>query len=697
MDCEMAAQDTKNHFTHPSWILETGLVSALRPEPPYLQKYCGAQCVDAEEEYKRAFSDAALADLAAAGVNIVWFRFFGGFGVEFEKKEIERAREFIVRAHAQGLKAAALIALGALTPETLLAEEPGCQNWLQVNRGGVQPCVAPGQSWRARPCYNSENYLRYMERVCDQAAEAETDLIHFDCFGNNAEPDTCRCPVCVAGFRDFLRKRYGGEDGRSREAGRERFGHNVFTHIRPPAAAAAAGLDGPHQQEWQEFKVRSLAGCLVRLVETIRKRAPHCAVGADLMRGFEYGQASLHSLSIQDQLPHLDCVRLVSSSGVSAPAFFPFTSQSSPSARQLELFPVAQASSLPPGPPSPGLRASCPQPKAGTDSQFASQIGVSPFSPLLGLLRAMKVAHSYGVAFESTAAQADCEAALALSFACGGLGLAVLNWNLSGACPEASALLRSYLNFYAQYKRELFLGARPLVSCGVFHDGPSLALSGEAQAGLEQVENLLLEQNVGYDVLFAGDLEKLTSYRCLVLPNSVCLSDQLAAKIEQYVGVGGGLVMTGETGWRDPWLRVRKQTVLHALLGDCGMRPVRRSAGAGRVAFLPQVGAEGLLEAIHFASGMAWPWNVECQDGKVLAQALKTAGGDVVLHVVNPGPEGASGLCCALACSEAPKQILPLSPAQTFQPLRFNWDNGRVYFAFDTVAKYVAFLVAIDD
>ena len=311
----------------PGWLRNAPLQAALMPEPPLLQKYRGTAGSDADQRCAAALSDITLDGLARGGVNFVWLHFFAGFGLEFEKAEMERARTFIAAAHTRGMKAAAILQLGALTPETLQLEENDCQNWLQINSEGQTVPLESAQFFRVRPCFASEGFLRYMERACSAAADFGADLIHLENAAYNAEPDTCRCAICVAAFREFLRQRYGAQDDRTRAAGLARFGHNTFTHVRPPVFQNAASVaseqaaQSPHVQEWTEYKAQTLGQCLARLAQGIGKRNPDCAISADLLRGFSPGggEGAL-GIHFETQLPLLDVAtgRLSGESGDSA-------------------------------------------------------------------------------------------------------------------------------------------------------------------------------------------------------------------------------------------------------------------------------------------------------------------------------------------------------------------------------------------
>jgi len=269
----------------PSW-LSSELTSVVLPESPQVLKYRGMWSDEARQVNEISHSEAELDRLRQEGIGALWIDFYSGFGLEFEKTELERSRVFIAAAHARGLKAWLRIQFGALTAETLLLEESECQNWVQINHAGQNPVIAEDPCFRVRTCYNSEGWLRYIERVCGTAIEFGADAIHLENIGFNAEPDTCKCPICVAAYRDYLRQHYGSQDERTRQAGRERWGHNTFTHVRPPLISPATGISArsPHVEEWIRFKALSLSSALARVAIGIQKRNPECVISTDIFK-----------------------------------------------------------------------------------------------------------------------------------------------------------------------------------------------------------------------------------------------------------------------------------------------------------------------------------------------------------------------------------------------------------------------------
>ncbi len=474
----------------PEWLRGGGAKYVEFPEPPQVQRYHGGQPANVEEAYEALIASDALRRLKAAGAELVSVRFFSGFGLEFEAYEFERGRDFAVRAHELGLKVAARISLGWAVPETLIQEEPDSQNWMQLTHDGKS--VWGTQSYQCRPCYNSEGWLRYVEKAAGIAADAGADLILFDGAGYSPTVRACHCPLCVASFRDFLRKKYGAQEVPTRHAGQERFGHNSFIHVRPPVESVSSEVTAPHQQEWVLFKIRTVTDALARVARFVRRRSPLCAVGAEVFDTFfAAGAEYLFGIDAAQWLPLLDA------------AFM----------REPRLeFPAEWTNS---------------------DREHRA----------INTNLAAKVARAHG---------------------------AVVLDMLQPPAPE--------------------LPEPPRMA--VFHDAPSAAFNSSCADCRHELETRLLARGVPFDVLHAGNLEKLKNYPCAVLANCECLSDVLARAFEDYAHEGGGLIATEQTGRRDPWRRKRPQNALTRALGPDPTATVFKEFGKGRAAYLPRTSDE---------------------------------------------------------------------------------------------------------
>jgi hypothetical protein len=617
------------------WMRQTTLTAARLPEPPFLQKYQGGQSADVDRLCAESSSDAALAKLAHAGVNLIFVRFFAGFGIEFEKAEMEQARTLISRAHGRGLKVAAAVTLGWLNPETLLLEESDARNWLQVDpEGATILCAAPERGFYARPCYNCEGVQRYMERVCGLAADAGADVLFFEGLGYNGEPHTCRCPLCVAAFREFLRQQYGTQDDRTRAAGKARFGHNNFTHVRPPAGDISGELDAPHQQEWQKFKVHTVTQYLARLRAAVVKRHPACALGADCLEDFGGNIGGGNGVDFAGLLPVVDLVTAAAAPNPGLDAFAVKTAHACGTAVLLTTHPApSQAAPLP---------TLSPEGRGGTTA----------FGALLW--------NADGVVIPAELFQ-------------------------EGAWPTLLALKRQHVP--AQ--------TRPLAQVAVLRDTPSLAFSNAdliAQSGLE---SLLIKHNIPFDVLYERQIGEVSRYRCVILPGCECVSDDEVQVLEAFVAAGGGLLALEGAGARDPWRRVRPANALRPLVGPDFPQRVFREAGPGRVVYMPELSTnfDELEAALRFAAGIEAPFTVRAEAGQVLATAAQTPDGALSVQVLNTAEHPAHGVNVSLACAQTPKEITALAAGQEPQPIEFTWEHGRAQFRVAAVERYGLFSV----
>ncbi len=254
----------------PRW-LEDGLIDAGGSHEGYLFTVRrGGQSLDARESYERAQSEEVIGRLKSQGVEVFHTHLYKGFGMEAEKAEMEDARRVAEIAHGHGLKVDSYIQWSTLMYETFFAEEPRAKDWIQRDIAGQPILLVYGyqQSFRYRPCFANQNYLDYLKRIVRYAVEeVKTDFIHFDNFDLNPEPDSCHCPVCVEGFRRFLREKYSAAQRR------ERFGFDNVDFVNPPQWNAQNRpqrmqiIFDPAIQEWVDFRCEVMARALRKMAE----------------------------------------------------------------------------------------------------------------------------------------------------------------------------------------------------------------------------------------------------------------------------------------------------------------------------------------------------------------------------------------------------------------------------------------------
>lgn len=74
---------------------------------------------------------------------------------------------------------------------------------------------------------------------------------------------------------------------------------------------------------------------------------------------------------------------------------------------------------------------------------------------------------------------------------------------------------------------------------------------------------ILLEENIPYHVIIDSDLtEDLSHYKLLIIPGAACLSDKQITGIRTFISMGGRVIATGETSYRDETGELRKEPAL---------------------------------------------------------------------------------------------------------------------------------------
>ncbi len=235
---------------------------------------------------------AYLEHLADLGCTQVWFNWWKGFGLEHERECMRQVADLFPICRELGLRSIAYFSLGSLTPDTLLAEAPEAEDWMTLTQnGGRASCQTTHQCFRVRPCFTSEGYLSYMEKVLAECLDAGADGIHFDNIGMPAEPEACHCPRCVQQFRTYLQERYRGN------LGAELFGMSDFRHASVPwfnqhnTANNLKRASVPLHRAWIDFKCEVYASAASRLIDFIRSRKADAFVEMNLMEpdGFAAG------------------------------------------------------------------------------------------------------------------------------------------------------------------------------------------------------------------------------------------------------------------------------------------------------------------------------------------------------------------------------------------------------------------------
>jgi len=274
------------------WVFQEGVRVFGMWEPIYFERMRG-RCGDNQKliyDFKR--SGTFLEHLARQGVSQVWFNWWKGYGLEHERECQDQVARLFPVCKDLGLRAVCYHSFGSLTFDTLLEEEPDAVNWIARTQSG-QPtsCQVTYQCFRHRPCFSSDGYLSYMEKVLARAVDAGADGIHFDNIGMQSEPEACHCERCVRLFRESLQERYGGP------LGEEVFGMRDFAHATVPwfnqhnPAGNFWRAMAPHHWAWIDFKCHVLGRAARRLADFVHQRNPNAFVEMNACEGDGFASA----------------------------------------------------------------------------------------------------------------------------------------------------------------------------------------------------------------------------------------------------------------------------------------------------------------------------------------------------------------------------------------------------------------------
>ena len=445
------------------------------------------------------FSEKTIRRMRALGINFAVTHFFKGFGLKAERDEMMQTAEFVKKCHRHGIRVAGYTQFRSLYYETFLKEEPRALSWIQRKADGSLSTWG-GAYYRLAPCINSPEFIRYLKKAIGYGArEIGLDAFHFD----NSYAGPCYCPRCKKLFRAYLAKNI-------RDKARMSF--LDFSRVEiPPYNDQAAMVRDPLYQEWIRFRVERLS-----------------ATWCEIYR---------HVKSINPEL------------GVITNPGFP---RSPAWANRLSLHPYDFGRS--------------------TDFTFAEN-GNYPClrdKNLITQIRAYKAAESAGYRVIPTAWLSDkagntrCpdtgrEVDLSLAEAAAFGGIAGTTWALRATAPHRMVIDRPALapalgkfNAFLERNSALYAGAVTDSPVAMLHSFDSFAFQSETACqrfmGLEQS---LIESGVPYGVLFAEQLEKIGRYQLVIVAGQVCLSDEILARLRDYVRRGGKLVVTAESGALD--------------------------------------------------------------------------------------------------------------------------------------------------
>ena len=459
----------------------------------------GGNAVTEAEHYKKMCDPENIARMAKAGVKWGRIFFYKGFGLAAEKTHIDQAHAVADQMHSLGMKVSLYIG-GTMFYETLYKEIPEAEGWEQRDQWN-QPVTYGDQTFRHYACPNEPKYRDYIKRVINVAiTELHADELAFDNIMLQAEPDSCRCPRCIAAFHDFLRKRYPTE-----EAVRRRFGLPNVDWIVPNEWGTATQPDGltvlndPVLQEWVRFRCESLANYSNDLSDYVKSLNSNVVVYVNIKGVYSFNRYWANAVYHPLYANHIDVLSFDT---------------------------------------------------GGYEARIDAGTGA-----LVSQIRSYKVARRINSACDEPMGD-ELHAALQMAF---GLQKPVAGYAGAPWVSGANSSFTPALEFYRHYNERYYTGVDNVADVAVLHNWPSMAYSISATyVPVTLMEQVLIQHKVPFDILFDEQLDRLSRYSEIILAGQECVSDAQTKLLMQYAQNGGTLLITGNTGDYNEWRERRR-------------------------------------------------------------------------------------------------------------------------------------------
>ncbi len=455
---------------------------------------------DDGQTYATMVSPENIRRMAAADVRFSQIYFYKGFGIDYERPNFETAKRAVALMHELGMKTSVYVG-GSMFTETFYRETPAARDWERRDQDN-RPVPYGTQLFRHYACTNEPAYRDYLKRVLKYAVEeVKPDEIFLDNLMYQSEPQSCRCPRCLAAFRKYLRARYP-----TPESAQRRFGlpdvEAVQMHPWDSAAQAAAvtAIDDPVLQEWVRFRCEALADYTLDLADYVKRLNPAIAVNLNLKGVYSFNRYWTNAVYQTFYAGHFDFIHFDT---------------------------------------------------GGHDARIDAKTGA-----LVSQIRSYKLARLLGVnALDVIDEGEDLRAAVHLAFS---YQKPLPGWPGAPWHEGLNHTFTPLLEFFREYNARYFTGTQNVADVAVLRNWASMAYSVNATYGpVTLVEQTLIQHNVPFDLLFDEQLGQIDRYGTVVLAAQECISRAQADTLLRYVRDGGTLVLTDNTGefneWRERW------------------------------------------------------------------------------------------------------------------------------------------------
>lgn len=593
-------------------------------EPPEMYRRAGSlsggvngRALWAHRWWDYLHSEEHVREMASMGINLITTHYYKGFGLEAEAEEMERTRELVKLCHAHGIHVLGYCQQTTVYPETILDEIPDLRDHVQYDPEGRLRYYGRTGYFRWQGDLTSEVFIGYLKRVITHGlTEIGLDGVEWDGTQYN-----CHCERCIAAFREFLNEKYAGR-------AHELFGLRNFDHALAPPHIAG---NDPMYQAWLHFRVSVMHGRLRELYA--------------------------HAKSVRE-----DAIF----------ATYPHTPQFSRPDRDRTMPPVADYMDL-------ATSETHEMPRVEEDGRLIGSVRHIKQCSAMGVPTFVTAWILYPGGYRAPENAQEVKLSIAESACYGGHPFpatwANRPWGREGKAlylsPERGPALRRYMRFFADHE-DLYAGSQSLANVGVFYSTPSTDFDRDvAQAHIQGLEQVLLQHQIPFGIIFNEQGLSDAQYRLICVPNQRLLSDEVCALLIAHLDRGGALLLTGEPGRFDEYHRERAVDAFADLKGHERVTwledaPERAPAGPeGRVTplypYLPEAHDE---IAATVAGAVPGGLPVDVRAGRYVgAGAYRTADGAVAVHLLNYANTAPTQvnvrLSPALSAGGEPKLISP--------------------------------------
>jgi Beta-galactosidase trimerisation domain len=657
----------------PSWLPDQPLIITGNWDVTPIYRYRrGGNPLWDDDEYTRRYQLPTVEAMAAAGVTLAVIDFMKCFGLAAEKEFAGDARGFIRECNARGIRIGAYVG-STIGYEAFLLEVPEAIDWLvRGGDGNFLYYQSPGedQSFRARMYFMHPGYRCYVKKVLHEAiVNFGAAEIHFDSASVMATFDIFYHPMAIADFQTYLRARPAAEL-------RQRLGISNPDAVLPPrfVSADTVIINDPLFQYWADFRCGQLAAYFAEMHEYIRQVNPEVAISVNTVAGITLHNMEWDGVDHSRLLPHVDILW----------------------------------------------------------NEESDVAGISPHGSLTSKIRSYKmVAHAGKRMLTYTGGSSfSTPLALAESAAYNNQTLGMIGDPVFVA--DLPAAQQSYVQFFRDHFASCFRDVTNVAEVAVLHSFASMAFnSGRPRYSSLLFEQALIQGKILFDIVFDEQLQDLSKYRVLVLPDQECLDDAQMAPVAAFVQNGGGVVITEHTSLYTGCRRRRAAFGLSGLLPNVPVPPynglgaedgilkiaiVQNQIGAGRAAYVPDVqwpsdvsadehyplpsNWQGLLETVRWAAGGALGLQIDGPTTLTCEMTVQSDGGRYLIHLLNydaaTAPADGISIHFRIPDGRTVSAVSGISPDDSApDAISFTEDSGVLTISIPAVITYSIVVVSL--